>query len=203
LDRFQGEGELWLGGIASIAVVLVTVMAYAFGVSYLHQYPAETTGPSDFACDTTIRNAKFASSLHASAVPVSDIEQPMFEMLDQQKFILQLDFLNTKMTCEKIVIWELIETSATKLPSKSCTHSDGILSTSAYLTHHDIRIQVVLQDIQPVGGIRLSIFADGEEKLLYSLQPVNFSHSFFNETGGTLAQRASINLAITKVCHSN
>ncbi|CAF4628565.1 unnamed protein product, partial [Rotaria magnacalcarata] len=35
-----GEGELWIGGVASIAIILVTAMAYAFAILYLNQYPS-------------------------------------------------------------------------------------------------------------------------------------------------------------------
>ncbi|CAF5147019.1 unnamed protein product, partial [Rotaria sp. Silwood1] len=57
--KFWGEGELWIGGLASIAIVLIIAMAYAFAMSYLNQYPSEKVGPSTFAYDTTIRNTKF------------------------------------------------------------------------------------------------------------------------------------------------
>ena len=68
----KGEGELWIGGLASIAVIVMTIMAYVFGISYLNQYPAELVGPSSFACDVDIRNAKYESNLKALAVPVSN-----------------------------------------------------------------------------------------------------------------------------------
>jgi hypothetical protein len=74
-------------------------MAYAFAISYLNQYPSEKVGPSTFACDETIRNAKFATNLQALAVPVSDVEQPMFDMLNTQNFTLYLDFINTVSSC--------------------------------------------------------------------------------------------------------
>ncbi|CAF3410284.1 unnamed protein product [Rotaria sp. Silwood1] len=57
------EGELWVGGLASFSVVVLVCFAYAFSNAYYNQYPIETSTDSYFACDLSIRNAKFQTSL--------------------------------------------------------------------------------------------------------------------------------------------
>ena len=129
-----------LVGLASLAIILVIAMAYAFAISYLNQYPAEKVGPSNFACDVTIRNAKFESSLQPLAVPISEEEQAIFDLLDDQNFTLQLDFINTEASCPKLSIVEIIETSTTSLNLLSCANINGILSATVFLSQHDLTL---------------------------------------------------------------
>jgi hypothetical protein len=49
--------------------------------------------------DPTIRNEKFDSRLQALAVPVSAAEQTIFNLLNNQNFTRQLDFINTAASC--------------------------------------------------------------------------------------------------------
>ena len=44
LTDLIGEGELWIGGLASFFIFILCIFAYLFSNSYLHQYPIETVG---------------------------------------------------------------------------------------------------------------------------------------------------------------
>lgn len=176
-------------------------MAYAFAMSYLNQYPSEKVGPSTFACDSTIRNAKFQSTLQALAVPVSDEEQPMFDLLNEQVFTMQLDFINTNTICRSLFIYEVIETSYILLNQSSCSDFNGTLSTKIVLPQHDITIKAVLDDIQLVGGFRMGITGPGKANDTCTLQELNFIETFYSSSGLTLAQQVSISMAMTKVSH--
>ncbi len=188
-----------MGGLASIIVILMTAMAYAFGISYLNQYPSEKVGPSNFACDTTIRNAKFDSSLQALAVPISDEEQPIFDLLNDQNFTLQLNFINTIASCMKLSISEVTATSTTSLKPSSCSNQNGTLSITVFLPQHDITIEVVIDDIQLVGGVQVGLSGPGQENDSYTLQELNFLETFYSQTAGTLGQDVTIDMALTKV----
>ncbi|CAF1587354.1 unnamed protein product [Didymodactylos carnosus] len=83
---FVGEGELWVGGLASFAIVVLVSFAYSFSNSYLNQYPIENVGNSNFACDRSIRNAKFDTSLQSLGIPATENEQTMFDLLNEQTF---------------------------------------------------------------------------------------------------------------------
>ncbi|CAF3727056.1 unnamed protein product [Rotaria sp. Silwood1] len=122
-----GEGELWIGGLASIAFVLIIAMAYAFAMSYLNQYPSEKVGPSTFAYNTTIRNTKFQSNLQTLAVPVFDEEQPMFNLLNEQNFTFHLKFINTVASCMILSISEVTNSTTISMALSSCSDINGTL----------------------------------------------------------------------------
>jgi hypothetical protein len=194
---------MWLGGIASLAVILITVLAYKFAVSYLNQYPAEKVGPSSFACDETIRNAKFDSNMKALAVPVSEIEQPIFDALNKQTFTLHVDFINTGATCMQISIVEVIESSTYALPNVSCNATNGTVSIRALLPQHKITTRALVSDIQLIGGVRVGLSGAGQETKLHTLRELNFNRIFISDTAKTLAQQPTIQLGVTKVSCSS
>ena len=174
-------------------------MAYGFGISYLNQYPAEKVGPSTFACDETLRNAKFQSNLQSRAVPVSDEEQPIFDLLDNQNFTMNVDFLNTAMQCTAVSILEVIESSTSTLAFSSCANVSGILSISVPLPQHDVTVRFVLADVQLIGGVRMGLSSVGQEGDIYTVQELNFRQVFYSVSGRTLAQKVTVQVAITKV----
>jgi hypothetical protein len=176
-------------------------MACAFAISYLYQYPSEKVGPSSFACDVTIRNAKFESNLQALAVPISDEEQPIFTLLNDQNFTFQIDFVNTNASCTKLSISEVTDSSTISLNLSSCSNINGTLSATVFLPEHAITLQAVLDDIQLVGGMRIGLSGPGQDNGLYSLLELNFIQSFHSPSGQTLAQTATIDMALTKVCN--
>jgi hypothetical protein len=98
-----GEGELWVGGLMSFAIIVLISFGFWFGSVYLRQYPIETAGDATFACDTTLRNAKFTSSLQLLALLRTEEEETVFELLDQQNWTLRIDFIQTGFTCDNIV----------------------------------------------------------------------------------------------------
>ena len=180
-------------------MILITGLAYYFALSYLNQYPAEKVGPSTFACDETLRNAKFQSNLQARAVPVSDVEQPMFDLLDNQNFTMNVDFLNTAFSCDKVSIVEVIESSTSSLVPSSCMATNGILSLSVPLPQHDVTVRFVLADVQLIGSVRMGLSGVGDEGEMYTLQEVNFRQVFSSSSGRTLAQTATVKMEVTKV----
>ena len=190
---------MWLGGIASLAVILITAMAYRFAISYLNQYPAENVGPSSFACDETIRNAKFDSNMKALAVPISEMERPIFDALNKQNFTLHVAFINTGATCMKVSIVEVIESSTYALPNVSCDATNGIVSIRAIMPQHKITVRAIVNDIQLIGGMRVGLSGPGQETKLYTLQELTFNRLFVGDAAKTLAQQPTIQLEVTKV----
>jgi hypothetical protein len=178
-------------------------MAYWFGISYLNQYPSEKVGPSNFACDTTIRNAKFDSSLQALAVPISDEEQPMFDMLNNQNFTLQIDFINTVAPCQDLSISQVVDTTTTSLNFLSCSNLNGTLSVQVFLPEHSITIVATINDVQLIGGIGLGVTGPGLDNGSYILKELNFRQTFYTPWSGTLGQQPQINMALTKVSGFN
>ena len=181
--------------------MLITGIACGFASSFLKQYPAEKVGPSSFACDVKLRNAKFDTNLQALAIPVSHEEESIFTLLNEQNFTFQIDLVNTNTSCEALSIYEVIGSSTSVLKRKSCSNIDGILSAKVSLPEHTVTIKIVLDDIQLVGGVRIGLSGHEHENESYSLRELNFIQSFYSPSGQTLAQQATIGMALTKVCN--
>ncbi|CAF3339280.1 unnamed protein product [Rotaria socialis] len=193
-----GEGELWIGGLVSLAIILTTAMAYAFANSYLNQYPSESVGPSNFACDTTIRNAQFATNLQALAVPISSDQQTIFDLLNQQNFTLYLQFINTAASCASLTISQVTDSATVSLRFLSCSHVNGTLLARVLLPEHDIKITATLSEVQVVGGIMVGLDGPSAETEFCSLKELNFRQSFYSPSAETLAQAATISMGLTK-----
>ena len=177
-------------------------MAYNFAISYLNQYPSEKVGPSTFACDETIRNAKFESSLKSLAVPESEVEQVMFEMLDDQEFTLQVEFVNTAMSCRKVSIVEVIEWTTSVLSRMTCREDNGTVTARVVLPQHSITVRIVVSEVQVVGALRVGMIGPGQSKDAYTLQGLNFSRAIYSNSTKTLAQQATIKMTLSKVSRS-
>ena len=180
-------------------MVLVTAIAYNFAISYLNQYPSEKVGPSSFACDDTIRNAKFDSSLKSLAVPESDVEKVMFDLLDEQEFSLQVEFVNTAMTCRTLSMVEVIEWTTSVLSKMACRDENGTVTARVVLPQHSITVRAVVSEVQLVGGLRVGMTGPGQSKDLYTLQGLNFSRAIYSSSAKTLAQQATIKVTLSKV----
>jgi hypothetical protein len=112
-----------VGGLVSVAIIALVSFAFAFSAGYSMQYPSEKVGPSSFACDTDIRNAKFDTSLLSLSIPPSEEEQVMFDLLDEQQFHLHIDLLDTLFACSSLSVNQVLgsgRTSATSLSMTSC-----------------------------------------------------------------------------------
>ncbi|CAF4390561.1 unnamed protein product, partial [Rotaria sordida] len=59
-----GEGEMWAGGLATLAIVVLISFCYWFSVSFIRRYPIEeVVEPATFACNQLLVNAQFSSGL--------------------------------------------------------------------------------------------------------------------------------------------
>ena len=88
--------------MATIALVVLVAQAYNFSTKFVAQYPAEKVGDSNFACDITLRNAIFETLLQSLAIPRSDEENVIFDMLKNQQWTLHVNLLNTEVACSSI-----------------------------------------------------------------------------------------------------
>jgi hypothetical protein len=180
-------------------VVIIAVMAYFFAISFMNQYPAETVGPSEFACDPTIRNAKYTSMLQASVVPLSDAEQPIFDMLDGQNFTLNVDFVNTKLNCSVLSVQNIITSLVQRLALSSCVCEGGITSMSVKLPAHESTVRIMVDSVDLIGGLRIGLSGEGQVHGRSTLQPLSFRRAFSGHGDVTVAQLVSVGIDITKV----
>ncbi|CAF0988485.1 unnamed protein product [Adineta steineri] len=197
-----GAGEMWVGGLTTFSVLVLLIACYVFSAKYYNSYPIEKAGPSTYACDTTIRNAQFTSSLQPLSVPVSDSAQAIVDLLNNQPVNLNVAFLNTAYNCTSDTItltyllgkiWMPITTSI------SCNSSNYILSYNVLLPYREITIQFNLPNIYTIGGLRIGLSAPGQiQSSTVTLQDLDFSQTF-SQSGRMLGQDANIALSLTKV----
>ncbi|CAF2822836.1 unnamed protein product [Rotaria sp. Silwood2] len=195
---FIGEGELWVGGLVSLAVVVLVSFAYAFSNVYSKQYPIETASDSNFACDKTIRNAKFETSLQSLGIPHAQSEQHIFDLLHEQELYLNIEFVNTLINCDSVSMQALFGTSWAAIRWLTCQNVNSILALSIPLPYQHISVQILIDDVKTIGGLRIGLYGHGNESEHYRLKELNFYQSF-SKIGQILAQNLPIALALTKL----
>ncbi|UJR10746.1 hypothetical protein I4U23_014934 [Adineta vaga] len=197
-----GEGELWVGGLMSFALLVLITFGFWFGFVYVKEYPIETAGDASFACDTSLRNAKFSSSLQLLALLKTEEEIPVFELLDQQNWTLVVDFIQTGFQCKDIAAEANIESYKIKLPITNCSQQpDNATRTLVVpLTTHLITVQFNLTGNSYVGASRICIHGPSisREESYSSIKELSFCHLISN-TDQTISQQTIVKLDFTKV----
>ncbi|CAF3426872.1 unnamed protein product [Rotaria sp. Silwood1] len=193
-----GEGELWVGGLVSLCIIVLICFACIFSTSFIKQYPIETSSNAYFDCDLSIRNAKFETSVQSLAIPFTDADQKMFDLLNNQEFLLNIDFVNTLIKCDSISIDALFGITWSTIRWLNCDNINYILSLSIPLPYQHISVQVNIEDIKTIGALRIGLYGREVKNGSYSLKELNFYKSFFKNEF-ILARHLPITLSLTKV----
>ena len=198
-----GEGELWVGGLVSFGIIVLVTFAYVFSSSYTHLYPIEDIKNAPFACDTTIRNAKFSTSLQLLATPRNEEEAPVFTLLETQSFTLEVSFVQTLFDCSSLIIQQIIGDSIVQLSWLNCSYGALMQATqtvSLALIDHQMTLKFILGGPHYIGGAYLCLKGSSaiSTENIHSVQTLNFCQMFFTENQ-TLAKATKINIQLTKV----
>ena len=100
------EGERWIGGLFSSAIIVLFYFLFRFALGFVDLYPIERLTKSFVSCDDQIRNTLFESTLQ---IPLSNTDGhrwKIFDMLENQPFTITLDLLNTQADFSSISIQE-------------------------------------------------------------------------------------------------
>ena len=199
-----GEGEMVIGGLFSFSILVLIVFAYTFSNSYLYRYPIEkVTGTANLACDQTVTNAQFSSTLMALGIPPEDDEAPIFALLDDQTFTLNIVFINTLFICTDVSVMQIKDISIPMTVS-SCNDNDGSVSIAILLPSHSVNLQVTLTGTNTIGGIHVGLEGLGVEEedetldAVYTLVDLVFAQTL-SVSGRMLTQQPSCTLQLTKV----
>ncbi|CAF0749589.1 unnamed protein product [Adineta steineri] len=193
-----GEGEFWIGGLVSFSILVLVCFAYAFSSGYLKQYPIETSTDSDFTCDKTMRNAKFDTNIQSLSIPRINDEQEMFDLLNNQAFILNIGFINTLINCDAISIQAQFGTTWSTIRWLDCNNVNSILTLSIPLPYQHISVQVFLADTKTIGALRMGLSGVGHESERYTLRELEF-YQTFSIDGQILSQTLPVALVMTKI----
>lgn len=193
-----GEGEFWVGGLASFPVVVLVTFACVFSQNYVKQYPIETSSDSYFACDLSLRNAKFQTSVQSLAIPLSDADHMMFDLLDKQEFFLNVHFINTLINCDAVSIEALFGLTWSTIRWLDCQNINSTLFLSIPLPYQHISVQIYVADPKTIGALKIGLLGQSKQNGSYILRELNFYQPFY-KNGYILARTLPISLSLTKV----
>ena len=176
-----GEGEMWAGGLATLAILVLVSFSYWFSASFIQRYPIEKVfGPATFACDQEIINAQFSTGLVLLSLPKSEEAQPIFDLLDDQAFNLTVELINTGFTCSSITTQENFIGSKYVSLGTDCLRSqpEAITSVTVPLPSHQSTVQLNMTGPHWIGAIRLCIRGPGQTNSSSTLQGLNFCQNY-------------------------
>lgn len=197
-----GEGHLWIGGLVSCGILVLIIFATLFSLKYTQLYPMEQIKYSSSTCNRQIYNAKFTSGLQLLALPKSDDERPMFELLDEQPFNLTLNLINTLINCLEINIEQTAGGKFTNWPWFGCSKDDKnatatlVIPLPSHLTVTTINLPVLYS----VGSVRVCL--QGRNKTTsdnrYQLRELVVCE-VFSDDNHSMRQNAEFDITLTKV----
>ncbi|CAF3950864.1 unnamed protein product [Rotaria sp. Silwood2] len=201
-----GHGELWLGGLVSVVLMILIGFTCKFSISFSNLYPIEIISASTHSsviCDPNLINAKFISALQLLSIHKHDEEEPIFRLLDEQQIVLTTQFVSTEFQCEHVTMQRNMDKGQQTLSSDfNCTtdNESNIVSVSTLLPQHLIVVQFSLTGSSFIGGLRICFNgpSTSQSNGKYTIQMFNFCRFFFT-INETLTANSIVNVKMTKV----
>lgn len=193
-----GEGELWVGGLASFSILVLVCFASMFSHDFANKYPIETSSDFHFACDRSIRNAKFETSIQSLTIPLSGDDNKMFDLLDEQPFTLNVNFVNTVIKCDAVSIDGLFGTTWSTIRWVYCNNTNYTLTLSILLPYQYIAVRIEVSDTRTIGALRIGLSGPPQQHGVYTLRELNF-YETFSKNGFILARTLPVSMSLTKV----
>jgi hypothetical protein len=197
-----GHGHCWIGGIISCGICVLVIFAALFSMKFIYLYPFEEIKQSPIICNRNLYNAKFTSGLQFLALPKSDEERPIFELLDEQSFILTIDLINTLINCTKIDIIQKNGDYFGFTRSFQCSRDENNVTVSLKipLLSHLTSTEIDLLELNFVGSVRVCL--EGNNKTTtnqrYQLRELLVCETF-SDTNDTMSSRPEFDITLTKV----
>jgi hypothetical protein len=195
---FIGEGKSWFGGTLILTLIILVACTCKFAVEFYNLYPKEKETGSYFACDSTLVNAVFESSIKSLGLRRNSEEKKMLDLLNEQNFTLNVDFVNTLIDCDAAELQGLFGTTWLTLRWSDCVNINSTLSISIPLPHHHISVRILLADINTIGGLRIGLYGDQHINENCTLKKLYFCKSFY-KNGYVLGKNIPFFLTLTKV----
>ncbi|UJR12160.1 hypothetical protein I4U23_016337 [Adineta vaga] len=194
-----GEGQYWLGGIISISLFILVIFACKFSISFVNLYPYEEISILKH-CDNSLINAKFSSSLQLLSLQKHEQEKPIFTLLDQQNLNLNIQFISTGFTCDKLTIEQIRDHAYSISPDFNCYKNNSIIYISTNLPEHIITMKFDLIGPYFIAGIRLCLSAPSSstQNKKYIAKEMKFCQ-FLSVSNQTITTDPTINIKIIKI----
>ena len=200
-----GEGERWIGGLASVVIFTIIIYCSIFAYFYFYSYPIETTDPVGKACDETKRNSKFDNALQLPLPGTDGTYWKIFDMLDQQPFTMLIQLINTRAQCENITVERNRRTGTPlSMVDTNCTSDAKKISSSfsfSLPTHQSI-VRVGINGPFFIGALRLCLRgkaeSEGEETAFHRLHALDVCTLFYTNKQ-TIGLSTSFTVRLIKV----
>ncbi|CAF0985766.1 unnamed protein product [Adineta ricciae] len=198
------EGQLWIGGVVSCGIFVLVTFAALFSFEYMNLYPIENFRSSSFVCDSDIVNAKFTSGLQLLALPKTNDERPIFDLLDGQPFQLVFHLINTNLDCvnSRFDIRQKNGDYFTSFPSFNCSMKDNnaTLALVVTLLTHVARTTIKISSVHPIAILQICL--QGSNRTIddgkYVLRSL-FACNVFSDANHTIDENPELDITLTKV----
>lgn len=178
----------------------MAIFAYLFSSDFINQYPIEESPGATYACDPTLRNANFFTSMQSLGTPPLESARPIFDMLDSQPFAINIEFLNTAFEEDDLSVSQVLGSILLNLP-RVTNSSDGILNVTTNLTSHVTVIAFNLSGVASVGGFRIGLSGPEMKEKNYHVKALDFSYAF-NYSNRTATQDPMVTIQLIKLINS-
>ncbi|CAF2089967.1 unnamed protein product [Rotaria magnacalcarata] len=195
------QGERWVGGLFTLVILLIFGFTFRFASGFLNLYSIETSDVSQISCDDTIRNTLFGSVLQLPLPYPDNNRWSIFDMLDNQSFIMSLDLLNTAADRQSVTIQQNRPgVNYLPIPANSCIlQPDNSTRSISFLAPiHQINLQINITGPLFVGGMRLCLYGRGYINGVNRLQTLDMCKIFWT-INETLARFTSLYIVLIKV----
>ncbi len=201
-----GEGEVWFGGLWTVAIVVLIVFTCKFSFSFNRLYPIETISldvQMTASCNSILPNTKFTSALQLLSMLQHDEEKLIFTMLDEQNITLTIHFVSTGFLCPSLMMQQNLDRGQ-QVPSDkfNCSFDEetSILSVSTLLPQDLVTLQFDLIGPYFIGGLRICLSGPSsvQDNDKYTLQELRFCQFFYTDNE-TLTINPTIDVKMTKV----
>ena len=201
-----GEGQIWLGGLVTLAIIALVKLTCKFSISFSDLYPNESVSSDareSISCDSSLINAKFSSSLQLLSTRKHPQEKPIFDLLDEQNITLTVEFISTGFQCPSVSLQQnFARGQVQEIQGYNCSYdkADDILTVSSLLPQHLITVQVILEGPFVVGGLRVCLSGPKTaiDKRRYTVQSLDFCH-FVYTPDQVLSVDSVANIEMTKI----
>ncbi|CAF1432242.1 unnamed protein product [Adineta ricciae] len=201
-----GEGQLWFGGLLTLAIITLIGFTCKFSISFVSLYPIEQVSINTrkaLSCDENILNAKFSSTLQLLSTLKRAEEKPIFDLLDTQELILRVEFISTGFQCSSTAVQENLNRGHSQpINNFNCSYEQekNSLIISSVLPQHLVTLQLTLTGPFFVGALRICL--SGPEiqthKGKYTVKHLDFCQ-FLYPSDQVLTVEPTISIEMTRI----
>lgn len=138
--------------------------------------------------------------MQSLGTPPPENLQPIFDILDNQSFTLNVEFLNTAFEEDDLTVSQVLGSILLQIP-RVTNMTDGILGVSTNLTSHNTIVAFNLSSSAAVGGFRVGLFGPEINEKNYRVRELDFSYAF-NYSNRTTTQDPSITIQLIRLINS-